>query len=255
MIKGIYASGTGMRPRMLRMEVIANNLANISTTGFKKENLFIAMLENVGEANTAAQGKATGTGNIDLVGLDAREYTDFSEGGLHQTNNTLDLALQGPGFFAVDTPQGVRYTRNGNFTVTIDGTIVNAEGYPLIGKDGKIQIPDVHKMASGDITIKEDGEITIGGKLVGQVKVVTFQDTSKLKKEGASLFSSPDAAKEIDPSEGHTSVRQGYLEESNVNGIDEMVQMIDLSRNFESDQKMMKSQDETLQRGNEIGRL
>ncbi|MCX6138843.1 MAG: flagellar basal-body rod protein FlgF [Ignavibacteriales bacterium] len=255
MIKGIYTSGMGMRPRMLRMEVIANNLANINTTGYKKENLFVSMMDNVGQAATSAQGTATAAGNIDLVGLDARQYTDYSEGGLHQTNNPLDLALQGPGFFAVETPRGVRYTRNGNFTVSIDGTVVNTDGHPLLGKDGKIQIPDVQKLGSNDITIKENGELTIGGKMVSRVRIVDFQDLTQLKKDGASLFHTSEREKEVDPSQGHTTLRQGFLEESNVGGIDEMIEMIDMNRFFESDQKMIQTQDASLQRANEIGRL
>src|SRR5208283_4395063 len=119
MIKGIYAAGSGLMPRMLKLEVIANNLANISTTGFKRDNIFVQIMKDTG----VEQAK----GNGDLSGLKVREYTDFSEGSMNQTGNKLDLAIQGSGFFAAETPNGVRYTRNGSFSLSTDGTIVTSQ--------------------------------------------------------------------------------------------------------------------------------
>ena len=159
MIKGIYASGTGMMPRMLKLEVIANNLANISTAGFKRDNIFVQIMKNTAVAQTKGGG--------DLSGLNVKEYTDFSEGSLSPTSNKLDLALQGSGFFVAQTPNGPRYTRNGSFSLSTDGTIVTSQGYPVLGAGGPIQLPDMQKLSQGDISIDETGEVTVDGKKLG----------------------------------------------------------------------------------------
>jgi flagellar basal-body rod protein FlgF len=247
MIKGIYSSGAGMQPRMMRLEVIGNNLANINTTGFKRDNLFIEILKNKGV--DMAQGKG------DLAGLKANEFTDFSAGSLTQTNNQLDLAIVGDGFFTIDTPGGTRYTRNGNFMLTVDGSIVTNQGYPVLGTGGKIQLPDVNKLAQGDIGINEAGEIMVGNKPVAKLRVVTFENLTTLKKDKSTCFSTDAPAIPVDPSKNTVSVRQGFLEESNVDGIEEMMVMIELGHSFESDQKAVQSQDETLQRAMDVGRL
>jgi flagellar basal-body rod protein FlgF len=247
MIKGIYASGSGMMPRMLKIEVIANNLANINTTGFKRDNIFVQIMKDTGVAQA--------TGNGDLSGLNVREYTDFSEGSLNPTSNKLDLAIQGPGFFVAQSPNGPRYTRNGGFSLSTDGTLVTAQGYPVMGAGGPIQLPDMQKLSQGDISINETGEVTVDGRQIGKLEIANFEDTSVLKKDGGSDFVS-----DVPPKSGvadgkNIAIRQGYLEESNVNGIEEMVQMIELSRSFESAQKTMVSQDATLDKANDVGKL
>ncbi len=247
MIKGIFASGSGMRPRMMKLEIIGNNLANINTTGYKKENVFIQLMKDSG-LNMAK-------GNGELAGLDVKEYTDYSEGSLNQTSNQLDLAIQGRGFFVVDTPQGERYTRNGNFMLTADGTVVTNEGYPVLGKTGRIQIPDLHRLSQGDLTISEKGEIFVDKRMVAQVRVDDFDNLNELTKDGHSLFASPVPGKPITPDGTTSIIRQGFLEESNVDGIDEMIMMVELSRSFETDQKSVQYQDGTLERAMDIGRL
>ncbi len=247
MIKGLYASGSGMMPRMLKVEVIANNLANINTTGFKRDSIFVQIMKDTGVAQE--------TGNGDLSGLNVREYTDFSEGSLSPTSNKLDLAIQGSGFFVVQTPGGPRYTRNGSLSLSTDGTIVNAQGCPVMGTGGPIQLPDMQKLSQGDISINETGEVSVDGKKLGRLEIASFSDTSVLKKDGGTNFVS-----DVPPTAGvadgkNISIRQGYLEESNVNGIEEMVQMIELSRSFESAQKSMVSQDGTLDKANDVGKL
>jgi len=247
MIKGIYASGSGMMPRMLKLEVIANNLANINTAGFKKDNIFVQIMKDTGVAQTKGSG--------DLSGLNVREYTDFSEGSMNPTSNKLDLAIQGSGFFVAQTPNGLRYTRNGSFTLSANGTIVTSQGYPVMGAGGPLQIPDLEKMSQGDLSINETGEVTLDGKKIGRLQIATFDDPSVLKKDGGTYFSA-DSGEQLGAADGkNISIRQGYLEESNVNGIEEMVQMIELSRSFESAQKTMISQDGTLDKANDVGKL
>ncbi len=247
MIKGIYASGSGMMPRMVKLEVISNNLANISTTGFKRDNLFVQILKGTG----VAQAKGGG----ELSGMDVREYTDFSEGSMNQTGNPLDLAIQGPGFFAAQSPTGVCYTRNGSFSLSTEGTVVTAQGYPVLGTAGPIQLPDMRKLSQGDILINESGGISVDGKVIAKLRIANFADTSALKKEAGSYFVSSAQEKGAEADGKDTIVRQGQLEESNVNGIEEMIQMIELSRSFESAQKSMLYQDGTLEKALEVGQL
>ena len=247
MIKGLYASGSGMMPRMLKLEVIANNLANISTAGFKRDNIFVQIMKDTGIAQTKGGG--------DLSGLNVREYTDFSEGSMNPTSNKLDLAIQGSGFFVAQAPDGLRYTRNGSFGLSTDGTIVTSQGYPVMGTGGPIRLPDMQKTSQGDISINETGEVSVDGKQIGRLEIANFEDTSVLKKDGGTYFAADEGAKSSVADGKNTSIRQGFLEESNVNGIEEMVQMIELSRSFESAQKTMVSQDGTLDKANDVGKL
>ena len=247
MIKGIYSSGAGMQPRMMRLEVISNNLANIDTTGFKRDNLFIDILKNKG--TEMAKGKG------ELAGLEAKEFTDFSEGSLRETNNQLDLSIVGNGFFVMETPNGLRYTRNGNFMLNVDGTLTTNQGYPVLGENGKIVIPDIQKLRDGDININETGEITVNNSIVGRVRIATFDNLNLLKKDHSTSFQTDEPERSIEPDGTTTSIRQGFLEESNVNGIAEMVEMVELGRSFETDQKAVQAQDETLQQAMDVGRV
>jgi flagellar basal-body rod protein FlgF len=247
MIKGVYSSGSGMQPRMMRLDVISNNLANIDTAGFKRDNLFIKILKDKG--TEMAQGKG------ELAGMDVKQYTDFSEGSLRQTGNQLDMAIIGNGFFSIDTPNGIRYTRNGNFMLAVDGTVVTNQGYPVLGSAGKIQLPDVNKLAQGDISISETGDIFVDKNSVGKLRVVTFDDLTKLKKDKSSSFVTDEPERPVGDDSNSTIIRQGFLEESNVDGIEEMITMIELGRSFESDQKAIQAQDSTLEKAMEVGRM
>jgi flagellar basal-body rod protein FlgG len=229
---------------MLRLEVLANNLANIETTGYKKTQLFIQTLDNeLGKRETQQE----------LEGLKAQQYTDFSQGSLRSTGNPLDWAIDGDGFFAVETPHGIRYTRNGSFQLSPDGTIVNRQGYALLGVGGRIQLPDVQTMKEGTLVVSETGEVFFNHQPIGRVNVVHFDNAQVLKKEGTSLFAA-DAAPAGENKES-PRIRQGYLEESNVEGIAEMVAMVELTRSFETDQKAIQYQDATLERAMDVGRV
>ncbi len=247
MIKGIFTSGSGMHPRMLRLQVIANNLANINTTGFKRDSMFIQALKKTGLIQQQNDG--------DLAGLDVRQFTDFSEGSLAPTNNPFDVAIQGRGFFVVETPQGMQYTRNGNFMLSADGSLVTSQGYPVLGVGGRIQFPDIRKLAQGNVAITATGEIFADNSLIGKLRVVDFERASDLRKQGNTLFST--SAKELfTEADGKTTaIKQGFLEESNVDGIEEMIEMIELNRSFESDQKSIQYQDSTLEKAMDVGRV
>lgn len=248
MIKGLYASSSGMPPTMARLEVIANNLANINTNGFKKDALFVEMLNDPGIAPGAHSGGVPPSVRLQRV-------TDHSEGSLVQTHNPLDVALQGDGYFVVQTPQGIGYTRNGNFSLTFDGTLVTREGYPVLGQEGHIKFPDLQKVAQESVAIATTGEISLGKSAVGTLRIVAFEDQHKLRKAGGAMFVvDPDDDPHMKVVELPT-VRQGFLEESNVDGIAEMIEMIEITRHFESNQKAIASQDATLEKVLEAGKF
>lgn len=246
MIKGLYITEAGMTPKLARMEIIANNLANINTTGFKRDKAFTMALDDA----TAAT-EASGTSQQELI----YEATDFSEGTLRPTNNPLDIALQGRGFFAVQTPDGVRYTRNGNLQLSLDGTIVTGGGYPVLGANGNLQVPDVQHLQAGSIHINETGEVMIDKQSIGTLRVVDFADYLAIHKDGTSLFRVDPGTLETSALGTQTAIKQGYLEDSNVDGIREMISMIDVSRAFEADQKALRAQDATLDKTNSVGQV
>ncbi|MGA9121588.1 MAG: flagellar hook-basal body protein [Bacteroidota bacterium] len=247
MIKGLYTTEVGMSPKLVRMEIIANNLANINTTGFKRDNAFTKVLDDAAVIEEVA-GNGTDQSNTE-------EYTDFSEGSLKPTNNPLDIALQGRGFLVVDTPNGPRYTRNGNLQLSLDGTLVTSAGYPVQGTSGKIQFPDIQKLQAGSIGISETGEVMVDKLSLGHVRIVDFADYRTLHKDQASMFVPDLNAVLVEGPGKQTAVRQGHLEDSNVDGMSEMIEMIELNRSFEADQKALQSQNATLAATNEVGKL
>jgi len=246
MIKGITTTEQAMRPKLTRLETLANNLANINSTGFKKDKLFVQML------NESSAGPGQG-GDLDSVRVKA--YVDFTEGSLEETGNPLDLALQGPGFFAVETPAGTRYTRAGSFRFDTDGRLVTSDNLPVQGASGPIRLPQTRLDARDGIRVLEDGEVMLDKDLLGHLRIVQFANPADLVKDGESFFRAvPGQAMMEGPGE-NTSVRQGYLEESNVEGIEEMMAMIELNRSFETDQKALQSLDASLERSMDVGRV
>ncbi len=262
MHEGIYIAASGAFKQEHKLEVIANNLANMGTTGFKRDSL--AFREMIPPFTETAQLSASinpqptafqSDPRVSYVGI-TDLYTDGSNGTLRQTGNTLDLALEGKGFFVVDSPQGQRFTRNGNFGLSGDGTLITQEGYKVLGKDGK---PIKVDSQEGNLSINQSGEISVSnGKQVtpvGDLQLVTFGDLKKLAKEGNGLFKIADTSvKKITAKE--VSVQQGFLETSNVNPIEEMTNMITTMRAFEAYQKIIQSIDEADEQAvNAIGRL
>jgi flagellar basal-body rod protein FlgF len=214
---------------------ISNNLTNAQTPGFKRDiPLFRPLLE-----------QGMGSPRYPLI---SETRTLFHQGDLHQTGNALDLAIDGDGFFKVRTPNGLLYTRAGNFKLNEKGVLINANGFPVMGRAGEIVLKGKAFMVRKDGTVEADG-----GK-VDQIAVVTFPDPGVLKKEGQNLF-------RLESSQegklgGGGVVLQGTLEASNVNPIEEMVKLIDSLRTYESCLKMIQSQDELDSKAaNEVGRV
>ena len=247
MIKGIYSSEAAMRPKMARMEVLANNLANINTTGFKADRVFVRMLEQSSKGATDVRG--------DMTGVETGKYIDATAGSLQQTDNPLDLAIQGDGYFAVQTPRGTRLTRNGNFTLSKEGVLTTSDGYAVLGLNGPIQLPQRDNLDMRSLTVAQSGEVVMDKDPIGQIRIVVPEHPELIQKDHESLMFVDDSEKLLDVAPDSINVRQGFVEESNVEGIEEMIAMIELNRGFETDQKMIQSQDATLDRSLEIGRV
>lgn len=251
MIRGWYIGASGMNAQQNRLDTISNNLANVDTTGFKKEIPVTKEFSELLLRRTQADGiYKTGFGSCDVapvigsigVGVETNElYTDFQQGSFKNTDTKTDMALSGEGFFAVETPNGERYTRNGNFHLGKEGILLTKEGYPVLGENGPIHVEDdrFYVNQDGMIYNKEDNV------LVDRIKVVRFENERFLKKQGSSLWNTNDIAGQPHIAEGDERPRflQGYTETSNVNVVNEMVQMIEVNRAYEANQKSVQTQD------------
>jgi flagellar basal-body rod protein FlgF len=214
-----------------QMDVVANNLANVNTTGFKAEQLlFEEYVEPVARDRDFPW--------IDQPLAYTQDWAtvhDFSGGAVVQTGNPLDVALQGEGFLAVETPAGERWTRTGALQIDADGFLVTTEGHRVLGEGGPIQFDD----DDNDITIAADGAIATNDGIKDRLRLVEFSDPQELLREGSNLFS---GGTPTDP--GTTRVLQGALEKSNVSGVSEMTEMIRVSRAYQSLASLMQKQDE-----------
>ncbi len=247
MIKGLYTSARGMTPQSTKLEIAANNIANAVSTGFKKTKIFDGILTK--EINSPLEA---GAGSIKD---NFRTSIDFSQGDMHETKNPLDVALMGNGFFMLETPDGLRYTRNGNFTLGPNGELMTNNGFLVQGEQGTISIPEPEKVDLSSIMINDKGEVYLGDRKIDQIRTVTFNDLEKLQSENNSTFSAPEGISPEEVTVPSVLVRQGYLEGSNVDIIREMILMIDAKQTFETSQKIIRTQESTLDQANEIGKV
>jgi len=245
MLNGMMDSVKGCLKEETRMDVISNNLANVNVIGFKKDKLaFRDVLAQVGNG-----GKKVNTDESGRISENISLKTDHSPGDLKATGNSLDLAISGSGFFKVNTPEGIRYTRKGNFILDPQGYLMTQRGFMVIGKEGIINL------SNEGFLIDERGAISVNGQIVGQIDIVDFEDLKTLQKDGSNLYRNAlDHPEEILPPE--TKIMQGYVELSNVNVSEEMVQMIHSLRAFESYQKIIQVLDGINNKAiNQVGRL
>ncbi len=244
MNSGMYSALAGDINMLDKLNVVANNLANINTVGFKKDRVsFEKVLDNV---NNQTGGNGVLTDDTIL----AREnvFTDFTTGPIKQTGNVLHMALDGDGFFAVNTPQGTAYTRQGNFQRDKNGMLTTVDGYVVQGKGGgTISIP------GGKLDIDKSGNVSVDGTSVGAINIVDFQKPYQLLKTGKALFLPANPQDTPQPAQ-NTSVLQGYIEDSNVNSIVEMTQIIDCNRSFESCQRAIRSYDDMAGQAIQLGK-
>jgi flagellar basal-body rod protein FlgG len=233
-----------------RLEVVANNLANINTTGFKREQVVFRIPEAPPEIQRRMQAAALNTTDpTAALWLNPRSETDFSQGNLRTTDNPFDLALTGKGFFAVQTTDGIRYTRNGRFTLDAAGQLVTGDGYTVLGQSGAISLDD------GDFNVDASGRISVAGREVGRLRLVDFPENTKLTRVGQSLFQAPEGGGSETEAESVT-VSQGCLERANVEGISSMTEMIEILRGYEAYQKAIRAMDESSAKAiNDVGRV
>jgi len=249
-----------MRYRAHQVEVTANNVANVSTDGFKRDriamrsfgDMLMARIEAEPETAVKLQNIPPFIGMMNLGGPAAEsEFIDFSPGIPRNTGNALDVLIQGPGFFVVDAPGGERYTRAGTFRLNAEGEIVNASGYRVQG----INNQPIRITSPAPINITSDGEISQGGLPVGRLRIVEFPDTQAIEKEGETLFRLIDPALPPYPAQNST-VEQGMVEASNVNPISSLVQLIEAQRAYEAAARAVDMFNQSLTRvSGELGRL
>lgn len=220
MNSGYYAAFTGLVARMQALDVLANNLANVNTTGFRGQHEFYrAVTASLGSQPLTALNRA-----INDFGVLGGSTVDLRQGSLQATGNNLDLGMSGPGFFSVLTPGGTRFTRNGSFHVNASGEIVNGNQDPVLGPGGPIFLPP------GDVSISSDGTVSVAGAVAAQVRVAEFAPGTALVPEGESNFIAPAGA---DRDAANSNVEQGMLESSNVNVTLAMTNLMVLQRHAE----------------------
>lgn len=246
MPSGLYIAASGMDSALIRQNVIANNLANVQTVGFKQNRevdiafptYLIARLHD--QRMNVMDGTAEIRPNIGVMGggvIPQEVATDYSQGSHLETKNPLDFALNGPGFFSVLNPDGKTFlTRDGSFSLDSNGRLVTKDGLPVLGHNGEIYID------GNEITADQEGNISVDGKALDQLLTVKVQNLDQLTKVGHSLFKTTPQTK-VDMAPEGIQVQQGFLEQSNVNSITEMVNMIDTYRSYELNSRIISTFD------------
>ncbi len=228
-------SASSLQGLAMQYRAIAHNMANVNTTGFKRD------VNSFSQKLMQRMGAVSGKPLVNEV--QARNDIDFSQGPMHHTGRKLDVAIDGEGFFVIETPDGDRYTRNGTFRTDENGKLVDFRGRTVAGEGGPINIPDRYPLSQ--VAISQDGTITVAGREIGRMKVVGFEDVKELVPEGDGCYRVTD--EDVRPEELEDPVvHQGYSEKSNVNMVEELVDLMRVTRMYEANTKMMKKQDERL---------
>lgn len=212
---GTYIAAVGSMEEQRRLDIIANNIANSNSPGFKKDSVYFS----------------------DLMG--ALTYTSFEQGPVRETGHKLDLALYGKGFLRVQTDKGTLYTRAGNLTLDTSKRLVTQDGWPVLGKNGPITINN-----QADLNIDENGQVFDGNTQVDSLDLVQFPENASLKKVQGCYFEPGEGVSPVKAEK--CAVRQNHLEDPNFNAVEEMVRMVESSRNFEAYQKMIQTLDRDL---------
>jgi flagellar basal-body rod protein FlgF len=241
MIKGLYSAVSAMVMNASRQQVISHNIANIQTPGFKQ--ILTTAQDFMQSQSVYANGnlQADPVEYVGTLGLGTQigeEFIDYGQGAMQNTNNPLDFALQGNGFFTVKTPDGNRYTRDGRFMRDADNTLVTVDGFQVLDDAGQpIELPD------GEVSITPDGAISVNGTAVATFGIGVFADPeAELQHTEGNLFTGPAAS----TGEDVPQVVQGYLESSNTNISQLMTQLVEVGRSYEAAQKLVQNQDELL---------
>jgi flagellar basal-body rod protein FlgG len=270
----LYTGASGMMVQQQRLNTISNNLANVNTTGYKRDlsvqkafpQMLLRRMNDDGQMRIPYRSDPFGsTDSAPVVGklgtgVEQNEvYTVFNQGELRQTKNPFDLGLEGDGFFAVQTPNGERYTRNGSFHIDPSGTLVTKQGYPVLTEDGPIQVQ------SNNFHIDKEGQIFRNAEMpedrpisqqentwqeseqIGQLRLVNVREPRYLEKEGDTMYKTTEHSGPARAATGDERpvVHQGFLENANVNPVSEMTQMIEVNRAYEANQRVIRAQDES----------
>ena len=231
MLHGLYSSALAMDSAVRQQEVIAHNLAHANMPGYRRAQLLHGTFD---DTFVETQHQLAVRSSQGLRGLHAA--TDWQPGNMKSTGRTLDVAIEGDGYFEIESPHGLRYTRNGSFELNDQGQLVTHDGLPVMGLDGSIRIdPEVSKQT---LSISPHGIVTIGSQQVGQLKIVEIENKYQLTAVGVTLFKpSADAhVTELDP-----HVRAGYLEQANVQPVQELVELIATQRRHEAAARALHS--------------
>lgn len=258
MLKGLYTAHTGMLNEQNRMDILTNNLANASTVGYKKEGATSQSFDDV--LAVKIKDASVGTATVQRLGINnpgvkiGENYTDYTQGSFRITNNTYDLALSGEGFFAVEFTNkagetSTKYTRAGQFTLNREGYLVTQDGdFVLDTNNRRIRLDTLQ-----DATISDSGVITQNERTVAQIQVTDFEDYDYLEKYGESYYQPLEGARRTT---AQAEVKSGFLEMSNVQTVSEMVNLISITRSYESNQKIIQTYDDTLNVVvNQLGRI
>lgn len=273
MIRGWYTGASGMRAQQWRLDAVANNLANVNVDGYKKDVASLKAFPELLLRRTDSDGVYSHPfGSADVApiigkigtGVELNElFTDFQQGALKETQSDFDLALDGKGFFTVSTPWGERYTRNGSFQLGNEGFLETKEGYPVLGEKGPIQVKAnnfqvdkqgnvwvnaVYQDGDSNIMVSKENNLWEETELLDTLKIVDFDRDRYLKKQGSSLYLDTDVSGPAETIEGEKRPRvvQGFTEAGNVDPVLEMVQMIEVNRAYEANQKVIQSGDSML---------
>ncbi|MNJ92749.1 Flagellar basal-body rod protein FlgG [compost metagenome] len=255
-MKGVYTALSGAMAQSTKLDTIANNLANVNTPAFKRDQQifqeYLTANEKPPEVIQVPRDVASIESFYNMQGGDKSfvdtkgTFTDFSQGGLKPTGNTLDVAIDGKGFFEVATPSGVRLTRAGNFTMDGNGQLVTKEGHPVLraaepGADPASRI--IRMEGAGAISITDSGDVYQGTQNMGRISLVNVENPDSLQKMGSSYYAfKPNMTPEL-TNINNPSLKQGFVETSNVNIVQEMTDMISTNRVFESTQKAISAYD------------
>ncbi|WP_066637216.1 flagellar basal-body rod protein FlgF [Desulfolucanica intricata] len=244
MIRGIYSGAYGMNVLQLKMEVMSNNLANINTNGFKNEQI---VAKSFNEQLMNLMDERKGRTYFRPVGLISQGAvvdevsTDFSQGTLEETGLDTDFAISGNGFFTVETPEGIYYTRDGSFALDNYGYLVSSQGYTLLGQAGPVEIGQ-----GNSFTVDKDGVIYVNGEEKDRLLITDFINSQQLEKVGDNYYRA-DRETELQSFDAENyQIRQGFLERSNTDLVKELTNMLTVARAYETNQKLIQVQDELL---------
>ncbi|MDR1615767.1 MAG: flagellar hook-basal body protein [Syntrophomonadaceae bacterium] len=242
MVKSLYTAGAGMMLQLVRQDAAANNLANCNTVGYKKDTVVSAAFPGMLMSRMGEKGLAAGR-NYEIIGPVSTGasmegvFTNYTQGNMQKTDNPLDAAIMGEGYFVMDTPQGERFSRDGQMEINDQNILVNKQGIPYLDQN------DEPIVLASEPAISKDGSVYVNNELIAKLKIVEFADAGVLRKEGGNLINAPQNYTVME----QPQIRQGFVENSNVSTVSEMVNLISIVRLYESMQKVVQAEDEALE--------